>query len=279
MPRRRPSPPLELQPAEIERIAAALVETVRREGAFPLSKLAAHGVPKGARSAALARCAAEGLDVGARLVRVPLIEQLHARLADGATLPMRALRSAVQGGTQKEVAQAAAALVRRGDANLVLRGTQLSLMPATAMVLSATGASGLEADLAAMIKAIKGARKARAALLTADVDARVNEWAARLRAAVTAKRERGVGLDRVLEETRRLAEPTGLTFVPALVRALGGETARDAVHDALRSAALRGAIELRPESGLGRLSPEDLALCVAGPQGSHLSWARAVEGP
>jgi hypothetical protein len=48
------------------------------------------------------------------------------------------------------------------------------------------------------------------------------------------------------------------------------------VLEAVREAAQRGLIELRPESGLGRLASDEQALCVAGPEGSRLSWARPV---
>jgi hypothetical protein len=77
-------------------------------------------------------------------------------------------------------------------------------------------------------------------------------------------------------------EPSGLTWVPDLVRALGGATppAGDAVREAVHAELLRGArsgdLELRPESGMGRLSPEDDALCISGPQGSRLSWVRRI---
>jgi hypothetical protein len=65
----------------------------------------------------------------------------------------------------------------------------------------------------------------------------------------------------------------GMAFVPDVVRACGGGDVR-AAHQALMQAARRGEIELRPESGLSRLSREELALCLHGPQGSVLSWIR-----
>lgn len=37
----------------------------------------------------------------------------------------------------------------------------------------------------------------------------------------------------------------------------------------------RGLFELEPESGMGRLSPEDAELCFPGPMGTRLSWVRA----
>jgi hypothetical protein len=72
-------------------------------------------------------------------------------------------------------------------------------------------------------------------------------------------------------------ESSGLTFVPKLVRLLGGTSARDALHAELLRGARAGLFELRPESGMGRLSTEDASFCIPGPQGSRLSWVRRID--
>jgi hypothetical protein len=73
---------------------------------------------------------------------------------------------------------------------------------------------------------------------------------------------------------RRLANGrTGLAFVPAVVRELGGPSV---AHPVLEQLARDERIELRPESGLARLNAEDLAACVPGPQRTRLSWARLI---
>jgi hypothetical protein len=70
----------------------------------------------------------------------------------------------------------------------------------------------------------------------------------------------------------------GLTFVPELVRSVELEgVSVKAAHEALLRLARERRIELQPESGVGRLTAEDLALCPPGPQGSRLSWARRLE--
>jgi hypothetical protein len=87
-------------------------------------------------------------------------------------------------------------------------------------------------------------------------------------------------LDDVLGSVERHREATsGLTFVPTVVRALGASHGHDpdAVHAALLYAASAGVLELRPESGMGRLSAEDQMLCLPGPRGSRLSWVRRVD--
>jgi len=75
---------------------------------------------------------------------------------------------------------------------------------------------------------------------------------------------------------RQMADASGLAFVPAVVAALGAGAA-----DALLAAARAGLVELRPESGLGRLTAAELAACPTMPDyftGGRLplSWARAI---
>jgi hypothetical protein len=65
-----------------------------------------------------------------------------------------------------------------------------------------------------------------------------------------------------------------LVMVPAVVRASKLTTER--AHAALSEADRRQMLELRPESGMGRLSKPDAALCLPGPQGSMLSVLRVV---
>jgi hypothetical protein len=81
--------------------------------------------------------------------------------------------------------------------------------------------------------------------------------------------------ERILPAVHAATDPRiGLAFVPAVVRSLSkGASIADALQ-ALREAAQRGLIELRPESGLGRLSSDERLLCVPGPEGTLLSWAR-----
>jgi hypothetical protein len=115
------------------------------------------------------------------------------------------------------------------------------------------------------------AKKKRASLLHADVDQLLGALRAR------SVRLAQANSPDVEAEIARHQESSGLTSVPRLVRALGGARARDAIHAELLRAARAGRLELRPESGMGRLTPEDLALWIPGPQGSHLSWVRRIE--
>jgi len=66
-----------------------------------------------------------------------------------------------------------------------------------------------------------------------------------------------------------------LAYVPSVVRwMLGGGHSRQVILDSIMAADLAGAIELRPESGMGRLSCADRSLCPE-PAGWPLSWVRS----
>jgi hypothetical protein len=256
------------EPVDLERLIEEVAAAVRREGSLLRSRLAKLGVPKAAQPSVVARLEEKGFEVTPRILRLPLGEQLEARLRDGATLPMRTIQQAVSGGTARDVAAAAAVLVRSGSALLIVRGAALSLTRARGDTLGDHDLGPLERALSELSKTLRSARKHRAALLREDVRD--------LLAPFTAVPDSRLNASAVLAEARNHTLTSGLVFVPALVRALGGPAARDAVHDALRDAAKHGLLELRPESGLGRLSEEDIALCVPGPQGSFLSWARPI---
>ena len=79
----------------------------------------------------------------------------------------------------------------------------------------------------------------------------------------------------VLDVARSLQRESGLIFIPDVVRACGVSNKR-ATWARLALAAREGIIELRPESGLGRLSKEERDLCVPGYKDTLLSWMRFV---
>ncbi len=71
------------------------------------------------------------------------------------------------------------------------------------------------------------------------------------------------------------ADTTGLAYVADVVKAYGGDT--KAAHKAILEAERRGAIELRPEGGLNRLSKDELALTIPGPGKMRLSLIRVID--
>lgn len=85
---------------------------------------------------------------------------------------------------------------------------------------------------------------------------------------------KGPSDERALATIRRIGKRGhGLAFLPDVVREMGGSAL---AHPVLLRLAREERIELRPESGLNRLTPIQRALCPSGPQGSLLSWARTT---
>jgi hypothetical protein len=85
----------------------------------------------------------------------------------------------------------------------------------------------------------------------------------------------GISLALVVAEIGRHTLATGLCFVPDLVLTLLGQGTLPQVHAALGAGVRAQAIALSPESGPGRLSPREAALCPEGFKGARLCWARS----
>ncbi len=114
-----------------------------------------------------------------------------------------------------------------------------------------------------------------------EVVARLVAGAASVPALVHSEVERGRGGipdAMIVAETRRLGRPNlgGLCFVPDLVMTLLQHANLPEVHAALIASVRAGTLELRPESGVHRLSGLELALCPRGIQETWLSWARCL---
>jgi hypothetical protein len=87
----------------------------------------------------------------------------------------------------------------------------------------------------------------------------------------------GISKAMVAAEALRLVKPhLGLCFVPDLVVSLLQQASLPEVHAALLDAVRARIIELRPESGMNRLSAAELALCPQGLRECRLSWARCL---
>lgn len=82
-------------------------------------------------------------------------------------------------------------------------------------------------------------------------------------------------VERVRAAVATATDPrTGLAFVPTVVRSLSISMDTPTALTAMRAAARCGLIELRPESVIGRLTCNELALCPSGPDGGWLPWAK-----
>jgi hypothetical protein len=264
---RKPAP---ADPTKVESAIEVAKQRIRADSALSISAIVKLGVPRPSLPDALGAFGREGFEVTKKLVRVPLASQILERVARGASATAKDLAALVVGGSKKEFAEALAALVASKNVALVVRTKETVVVGGAADVLAAHEIDGLERSLVALQASLKLVRKHRASLLRADV-ARALSDAVLPPAPKVASDTKDIA---VLVE--RHSDPSGLTFVPAVVRAVGGEKSVAWVHSELLRGFREGRFELRPESGLGRLSEEDLRYCIPGPQGSKLSWVRAI---
>lgn len=257
----------------IEEVTRALAS----DGAVARSELVRLGVPRSHAAEALARLEARGFEATRRHVRVPLAEQLERRLASAGALPMRSIASHVAGGTRKEALAAARALLAGGKARSVVRSTEVVLVAASTPVLEGTRLDRLRGALVALGRAVKLAEKTGSALLPGDVAEAVRGFFPETpRGQGRAPTRGGTPTMDVVALVERLAGENGLVWVPTLVAHVGGRGAAPELHRELLEAARAGRIELRPESGMGRLSEDERRDCLPGPEGTVLSWARSL---
>ncbi len=225
-----------------------------------------------------------GLEVTRAAVRVPARAQLVALLEEGGPVQEKGLAGHLVCVTPAELKVLAARLMGEGALRRVERPSGPALALTSERALQVDRALRLVGDLEQALKwlrkATRGPQRARPGLLEADVA----DFFARLRAgaATTGAPAQDPGessgslLDRVTRATSELAaQHGGLAPVPLLVRSLGASTA--SIHAALREGHARGLLELQPESSMGRLGAEELALCPPGPEGTRLSWVRPLK--
>lgn len=265
-------------------VARAIVAAIARDGAIARSAVAR--MQKGDGQLALFDALSDaGLEIGARFVRTPLEAQLEALLRDpraagkDGLIDLRGLEKRLEGASSREARDTANALVERGRAKLVVREKQAFLARADARTLDPRTLERLGQAAEALVKATRFATKRRASLLAGDVERLLSPFVTSTSRANGTRSAPASSLQDVEALVDKHRELSGLTSVPKLVRLLGGASARGTLHAALLEGARAGRFELRPESGMGRLSAEDAALCIPGPQGSRLSWVRRIQEP
>ncbi len=100
---------------------------------------------------------------------------------------------------------------------------------------------------------------------------------AKRKAARVTKKSKPIPQSRVLAAVRKqVRDDMGMAFVPDVARSLLPEPL-ERIQEALLAAARARKVELRPESGVGRLTEAELRLCPRGHDGLVLSWARLLE--
>ncbi len=269
-------------PVDLEPLFARIVDLVQAHRALNAADLRA---ARRHLPALTPRLVERGLEVGSN-VRVPLAAQIRERLQRGFAL-RKGLERDVKGGTAREVDTALRGLLERGEIVATFRESGAGFLAPDSDVLPA---GDLEELLRCLKNVEKLARRARATrsvcgtkgiavtLLREDVTARLARFTGAAPApSPAANGSTAVTPDLITREiiARLRATPRPLR-VPDLIRALhdlGASTAEG--QRALLDGAARGLFELQPESGMGRLSHDDAALCPRGPMGTSLSWVSA----
>ena len=291
---RKSRPP---QVVDLAAVLPSLRERIEQQGFLRKTELSKAGVPKPQHQEALERLVAETFEPTKTGVRVPLRAQMSTLLSEGRVIALGQLAKSLKGCTQKEAKAVAETLAAEGAAKVAIRGKVEVLVPASLPTLSHDQLLQLAAVGAL---AAKAARKGQRTLTLEDVRERVLDLVAapRGRSLAAAADPPAARADQtapegaapveasngsvtpalVLAELRRhVRASVGLAFVPDAVRVLAA-LGVPAVQATLLDAARAGLVELQPESGVGRLTEEELALCPPGPQGTRLSWARLLGG-
>jgi hypothetical protein len=274
-PSKKPKPPVDVDwPSALARLRAAL----GARHALAPKDLTALGIPKPLHADAVARLAAAGLEPTAKGgVRAPLRDQLVDALRARGTVAVGALGKVVAGATGAEAKKVALALVGEATLRLVRRGKVDVVAAPDAAVLDDAELRSLARATKALAAQCDNAIKARAlgkTLLRDDVRELLLDVV--VRASASPPPQRDVAADALDALKRSTRADLGLAFVPDVVRALAPAHSVHAIHAALLALARAGRVELRPESGLGRLGAEDRALCPV-TSDLPLSWARPLE--
>lgn len=220
-----------------------------------------------------------GFELAGTKIRVAVASQLTPVIG-AEPLPVSGLKRRLVGCTDRDIKAALARGVAAGTWSLVPRGKLQTVMIRSEAVLSSGDFADLVAlatELSAVVKSVKPKRGAPPlSLFRPDVLALLERRAGRLLRPLPHTAPGGMS-ERVLEGLAASADPqTGLASVPHVLRALAEKVPLDSAREALLDLARAGRVELRPESGLELLDPELRALCLPGPRGSLLSYARVL---
>ncbi len=268
---------------DMDALLVTIDESVRKHGALSRKDMA----PLKRHLPELApRLAERGYEVGST-IRRPLESQI-LELANRGFVLMKGLERRVSGATASEVKAAAERLIEQRAMAWVLRESGVGMVsvssePAACEHIDRSELAELLRRLTQVQKLVRRAaakKRPSFAVLRDDVADPLSRWLpspARPLAAHTPQDP--ADSERLADEIRRRVVQSGLPVrVPELLRALG--TTAEEGGRALFDGVARGWFDLEPESGMGRLSPEDAKLCPAGPMGTRLSWVvvRAQKG-
>lgn len=267
---RKPVPVESLDDGMIEAAARAVEDA----GALPIKKLC--NVPLSHRAQLMLFEALErrGFERTPRLVRIPLGDQLATLVTRERRVDLKGLKKRLLGcSSDAEAKRAAVELCLQKRALWVVTETSEGVAAPDSPTLTREELDALSNAVARLGKLAKRLKPAKGQpprtverSLVADVLRPLSRDAVQLAssdAVVT-----------VLAELRGAREST---FVPDLVRRLAARVPLAQVREALVLAARAGRVELRPESGIGLLSPDDRDLCPLARDGTPLSYVRLTD--
>lgn len=264
-------------------VEAEVRQELAREGVVKLSKIK----PATLRASLVAKLETEGFEATKALLRRPLREQLKEALAHGALVPMKSLATHVRGASGPELKALVEAAARDGVARRVLRGTAEVLAGVDVAVISGPELETTRERLVGLTKSLEKVLKKGLGLLVSDAAAALAEASVAIAVRPAGAGEaRSKSRDSHQDAMQALLEAvdaarderTGLSFVPTVVGRLMPAWSQGAAVKLLVTAAERELLELRPEGGIGRLSPAELSVCPPGPHNTRLSWARRLPG-
>jgi hypothetical protein len=273
-----------LSQAQIDEIVTRLVALVEEHGALP-----AHDLKSVRRILPQLMSALEkrGVEV-AKQVRVPLRAQICRALRER-PMALKELGNEVVGSSTTELKREIAALALHGEVLEVIteRGSLwMHRDAASGMLLDGADHAALLRLLTRAQKLLrkahgknaKGTGRAKASVLLAETVGPLAPW-------LRGRASPGSEVDPKTDDVRALLEmldaalaeePHRPRSVAEVFRSLGaGSGAKNALaRTALLLGARSGRFTLEPESGMGRLSDSDAAICPSGPRGTVLSWYR-----
>lgn len=267
-------------------------EVVREKKALPKAKLPHwKDLTSEGQASYLFQLESRGFEEGVKgTVRLPLSEQAKSLVSGGARPSLKVSQKRVVGAATGERDKALAAACQNGLCHAVVRTKTETLVGARENVLTPAELRTLEHALAQLGDTVRTVRKKRPAkspfskvfwtVLRDDIAPLLTDMAA-LAQNVSTHSENSTHpsvsdppLSRVLllERIAKLENPPiRLVWIPDLMRALRDRWSVNQIHQALRAAHLAGEIELRPESGVGRLTANDALLCPRDPDDHPLS--------
>ena len=263
------------EPREID----ALARKIQDAGALPLAKitkLCPADLAPDARAKLIAELSTRGLERTAKLVRIPLAEQLRGLLAQGERIPLKLLPKRLKGATGAEAKSALAAQIKAERAHVVVRGKNEVLVGGGEQIVGREGIARLATLQKALTELGKkvSAKGGPRTVLIEDLEL-ILEGVSGLH----ERSPRGGSLLAVREVLQALGRAQhGLVSIPTLVRGVPGMNTA-AIHAFLISEEKAGNVELRAETSVGTLlSAEDRALCLRSPSGDLLSYALVIHG-